>query len=77
MSELRKQTKDDLVYYVSPQLSVYPKLRHAFFTRQGGVSSAPYDSLNFRFNSQDSTENVLRNFDTAARAICSGVPCPS
>ena len=52
MSELRKQTKEDLVYYVSPQLSVYPRLRHGFFTRTGGVSAAPYDSLNFRFNSR-------------------------
>ena len=73
MSELRKQTKDDLVYYVSPQLSVYPKLRHGFFTKQGGVSPAPYDSLNFRFSSRDSAENVRRNFDIAARALGSDI----
>ncbi len=73
MSELRKQTQEGLVYYTSPQLAVYPKLRHAFFTRQGGVSKAPYDSLNFRFNSQDSKENVLRNFEIAARALGSGI----
>ena len=36
MSELRKQTKDDVVYFASPQLQVYPRLRHAFFTRVGG-----------------------------------------
>ena len=73
MSELRKQTKEDLVYYVSPQLSVYPRLRHGFFTKQGGVSPAPYESLNFRFNSKDSTENVLRNFHIAAQALGSDV----
>ena len=73
MSELRKQVKDDLIYYTSPQLSVYPRLRHAFFTRTGGVSAAPYDSLNFRFNSRDSRENVLRNFDTAARVLGSNI----
>lgn len=73
MSELRKQTKDDLVYYVSPQLSVYPRLRHGFFTKQGGVSPAPYDSLNFRFNSEDTTENVLRNFHIAAQTVGSDI----
>ena len=73
MSELRKQVKDDLIYYTSPQLSVYPRLRHAFFTRTGGVSAAPYDSLNFRFNSRDSRENVLRNFDIAAHVVGSDV----
>ena len=69
MSELRKQVKGDLVYFTSPQLSVYPKLRHAYFTRQGGVSPAPWDSLNFRFSSEDSKENVLRNFQIAAQAL--------
>lgn len=69
MSELRKQTKDDLVYFTSPQLSVYPRLRHAFFTKRGGVSTGPYESLNFRFSSEDSRENVMENFDIAARLL--------
>ncbi len=73
MSELRKQVRDDLVYYTSGQLAVYPKLRHAFFTRAGGVSPAPWDSLNFRFSCRDSTENVLRNFDTGARLLGSDI----
>ena len=30
MSELRKQLADELVYFTSPQLSVYPRLRHGF-----------------------------------------------
>ena len=41
MSELKKQVKDDLVYFTSPQLAVYPKLRHGFFTKTGGVSTGP------------------------------------
>lgn len=69
MSELRKQVQEDLIYYTSPQLSVYPKLRHAFFTRRGGLSSDPYESLNFRFNSRDDRETVLKNFDIAARVL--------
>ena len=41
MSELRKQVKGDLVYFTSPQLSVYPKLRHAYFTRQAAFPPPP------------------------------------
>lgn len=73
MSELRKQVKDDLVYYTSPQLSVYPRLRHGFFTKQGGVSKGPYESLNFRFNSEDSRENILQNYAIAAGVVGSDI----
>jgi polyphenol oxidase len=45
----------------SPLLSAIPGLRHAFFTRQGGVSSGIYDSLNAGIGSHDSPANVAEN----------------
>ncbi|MBL29098.1 MAG: polyphenol oxidase [Rhodospirillaceae bacterium] len=42
-------------------LSDVPGLRHAFFTREGGVSAGRYDSLNCGFGSDDSPEAVARN----------------
>lgn len=69
MSELRKQVKDDLTYYVSPQLSTYPRLRHAYFTRLGGVSQGIYESLNFRFTGTDDRENLMKNYEIAARLL--------
>ena len=36
-------------------------VRHAFFTRSGGVSQAPYESLNCGFGSGDSPDLVARN----------------
>lgn len=36
-------------------------VRHGFFTRQGGVSRAPYDSLNCGLGSQDDPERVAAN----------------
>jgi copper oxidase (laccase) domain-containing protein len=36
-------------------------VRHAFFTRQGGVSGGLYESLNCGFGSGDATESVARN----------------
>lgn len=43
--------------------------RHAFFTRQGGVSSGPYESLNFAVNVGDREQNVQENLARAARAL--------
>lgn len=42
-------------------LSDLPGLRHAFFTREGGVSTGRYDSLNCGFGSDDAPEAVARN----------------
>lgn len=45
---------------------------HAFFTRQGGVSTGVYDSLNGGVGSQDSREHVMEN--RARMAATLGVP---
>src|SRR6516164_3938684 len=38
-----------------------PGIRHAFFTRQGGVSAGFFESLNCGFGSGDAAERVARN----------------
>jgi YfiH family protein len=45
----------------SPLLSAIPGLRHAFFSREGGVSGGIYASLNGGIGSQDDPENVVEN----------------
>lgn len=42
---------------------------HGFFTREGGVSSGPYASLNCSLSSGDAREAVLENRARAARTI--------
>lgn len=37
------------------------KVRHGFFTRKGGVSLSPYDSLNVGLGSKDNPDHVLEN----------------
>lgn len=69
MSDLRFDLQNDVPKYHSAQLDSYPRLRHGFFTRMGGVSTGAYESLNFRFNSDDSEKNVMKNFDLAARSL--------
>jgi YfiH family protein len=44
-------------------------IRHAFFTRQGGVSGGVYSSLNAGIGSQDSTANVAENRARMAAAL--------
>jgi YfiH family protein len=46
---------------VSPLLSAIPGLRHAFFTREGGVSDGIYHSLNGGLGSGDNPANVSEN----------------
>jgi YfiH family protein len=45
----------------SPLLSAVPGLRHAFFTREGGVSGGIYASLNAGIGSNDDHANVREN----------------
>jgi polyphenol oxidase len=45
----------------SPLLSAIPGLRHAFFTREGGVSGGIYASLNGGIGSKDDPAHVAEN----------------
>lgn len=55
----------DLPVLTSPLLDL-PGVRHAFFTRQGGVSAGRYDSLNVGQGSADVREHVVENRRRAA-----------
>lgn len=46
-----------------------PRLAHAFFTRDGGVSTGIYESLNCGLGSQDARENALENRRRAAAEL--------
>src|SRR5689334_22633925 len=43
--------------------------RHAFFTRQGGVSEPPWDTLNFAASTGDDPRAVEQNLARAAGAL--------
>ena len=53
----------------SPLLSAIPGLRHAFFTREGGVSSGIYGSLNGGLGSNDDPSHVAENRRRMAEQI--------
>jgi YfiH family protein len=53
----------------SPLLAELPGIRHAFFTRQGGVSEGVFDSLNVGLGSGDAPLCVAENRERAGRAL--------
>ncbi len=53
----------------SPLLSRVSGVRHAFFTRRGGVSKGVYDSLNVGVGSRDDPAHVQENRARAAAAM--------
>ena len=65
MSWVRKDTP----YFQFPQLSQSRHLRHGIFTRIGGVSAPPYDSLNTSFSVDDKPEDVAVNLQKIKNTI--------
>jgi YfiH family protein len=53
----------------APELSALPGLRHAFFTREGGVSGGLYESLNGGQGSGDKPDHVRENRARMAAAV--------
>ena len=53
----------------SASLSAFPGIRHAFFTRVGGVSKGCYESLNGGVGSHDRPEHVAENRGRMAAAV--------
>lgn len=53
----------------APSLSALPGVRHAFFTREGGVSGGVYASLNGGIGSNDQPAHVTENRERMAAAL--------
>ncbi|MEQ1889277.1 MAG: peptidoglycan editing factor PgeF [Alphaproteobacteria bacterium] len=59
----------DISYVSADCLAADETVRHGFFTRQGGVSSGVYSSLNCGLGSGDAPGNVRHNRDQVAAAL--------
>jgi polyphenol oxidase len=59
---MRKTRISDIPAYQFHQFQKFSDLvNHAVFTREGGFSSGPFESLNVRFGIGDKHENVIQN----------------
>ncbi len=61
--------KNGISYFEIPELAKLAWIRHAFLTRQGGVSLSPYDSLNLSDKNGDREEFVSKNENLIAKAF--------
>jgi polyphenol oxidase len=58
-----------LPHFEIPEMTGLGWIKHAFLTRRGGASSAPFDSLNVSHDNGDPEEQVLRNRRHIANAF--------
>ena len=60
---------NEVPYFQFPEMSRSDQLVHAVFTRQGGVSKAPYDTLNVSYATGDKPDCVSRNLQIIKAAV--------
>jgi YfiH family protein len=63
------KTKNSIPYFEIPEMAKLEWTRHAFLTRQGGVSLPPYDSLNLSEENGDRIDHVFKNKSMIAEAF--------
>jgi YfiH family protein len=63
------KTYNGLPHFEIPELAKLGWTRHAFLTRQGGVSLPPYDSLNLSNKNGDQKDSVAMNKKIIAKAF--------
>ncbi len=69
MTDYLLRQAGSLCFYQSPLLAAFTALRHGFFTRQGGASLQPYDSLNLSLGVGDRREAVATNRRLVQQAL--------
>lgn len=68
-STLYPVTVETLRFYRVRVLDAYPHLKHAIFTRQGGVSRQAFGSLNLSTSVGDNPQAVQSNYHRACQAV--------
>lgn len=66
---MQRNEKNGVVFYQSETLLAFPNLTHGVTTRHGGVSPAPFDTLNLSAHVGDTPERVQENLERLHRAL--------
>lgn len=66
---MKSITSTNGLEYLAPQFSPFDKIVSGFFTRGGGVSPTPFESLNLSVSTGDDIRNVKENRDRIFKAI--------
>ncbi|MBI1876908.1 MAG: peptidoglycan editing factor PgeF [Chloroflexi bacterium] len=62
-------TLQNLLLYRVTAFDAYPRLTQAIFTRRGGYSQAPFDTLNLGSSVGDDPEAVKKNYEQVCRVV--------
>lgn len=66
---MQKTATGPVEFYQFDLLSNFPEVTHAVFTRRGGVSPVPFDSLNISYHTGDDATLVYKNRETITAII--------
>ncbi len=66
---MQRIQKGTVVFYLSEVLQPFSNITHAVTTRHGGVSPAPFDTLNLGSTVGDDSANVRENWQRLHRAL--------
>ncbi len=66
---LIEKTEKGVTWLSFPALDETNLVKHAFSTRMGGVSKAPFDTMNFSFTRGDDPDDVRENYRRMANAL--------
>ena len=66
---MKNNSQNSLNYYQFSHIKQLPNIMHGIFTREGGCSSPPYESLNLSFNVGDDPVNVQSNIQRIVRVM--------
>jgi hypothetical protein len=69
MTGVYQITAREIALYRVRAFDAYPALRHAIFTRRGGVSRTPFASLNLGSSVGDDPDAVAQNFQRACQVL--------
>lgn len=69
IARMQRNSRNGSVFYQAERLVNFPKLTHAVTTRHGGISPAPFDSLNLSAHVGDTPERVQVNLDRLFKAL--------
>ncbi len=66
---MRRNELGGTVFYQSQFIQIFPDIRHGVTTRHGGISPAPFDTLNLSAHVGDDPANVRENLERMHRAL--------
>ena len=66
---MKKNYKNEVLYYTFPAFDEHPEIVHAFTSRECGVSSGYYSSLNLGLRTEDDFENVKTNYKILCKTL--------